>query len=125
MPQLHAIEDSNLDREIIRQSLDAISADIGVAIRDAGLGAIPTYIVIPNSGNALATVMTPRDPSPNDWERIMEIACRVIQDKLGSGRLHTREMAWALANEPSVADEATADPTRETVFSEEGSAGLS
>jgi hypothetical protein len=105
MPQISNIEDFDPDREMIRQSLDAISSDIGMAMRDAGLGGIPTYVVIPNSGFAIATVMTPLDPTEEVWARIMEIACRVIQEKIGSGRLHTREMAWTMANEPSgVAD---------------------
>src|SRR5215467_11834578 len=100
MPQMCNVEDFNPDREVIRQSLDAISADIGMAMRDAGLGAIPTFIVIPNSGDALVTVMTPIDPSEADWDSVMEIACQVIQAKLGFERLITREMAWTMANEP-------------------------
>jgi hypothetical protein len=100
MPQICNVEDFNPDREMIRQSLDAISADIGIAMREAGLGAIPTYVVIPNSGLAVATVMTPLDPTEEIWARIMEIACRVIQEKIGSGQLQTRAMAWTMANEP-------------------------
>jgi hypothetical protein len=38
MPQICNVEDFNPDREMIRQSLDAISADIGMAMRNAGLG---------------------------------------------------------------------------------------
>ena len=68
-------------------------------------GTVASIIVIPNSGSAVATVMTPLDPTEEVWARIMEIACRVIQEKIGSGRLHTREMACTMANEPSgVAD---------------------
>jgi hypothetical protein len=85
---------------MIRHSLDAISANIGMAIRDAGLGTIPTYIVVPHSGNAVAMVMTPLDPLEADWDRVMEIACQVIQARRGIERLHTREMAWTMANEP-------------------------
>jgi hypothetical protein len=125
MPQICSIEDCDPDREMIRQSLDAISADIGVAMRDAGLGAIPTYVVIPNSGNAVATVMTPLDPTEEIWARIMEIACRVIQEKIGSGRLHTRDMAWTMANEPTGVADVTAGPMGETVVFAEGPAVVS
>jgi hypothetical protein len=120
MPQICNIEDFDPDREMIRQSLDAISTDIGMAMRDSGLGAIPTYVVIPNSGNAVATVMTPLDPTEEVWARIMEIACRVIQEKIGSGRLHTREMAWTMANEPSGVPDVTAGPIGEPAVSAEG-----
>jgi hypothetical protein len=42
MPKIFNVEGFNPDRETIRQSLDAISADIGMAMREAGLSAIPT-----------------------------------------------------------------------------------
>jgi hypothetical protein len=119
MPQLGNIEDFDQNREMVRQSRDAISADIGMAMRDAGLGAIPTYIVLSNSGNALAMVMTPLDPSQADWDRVMEIACQVIQAKLGTERLHTREMAWVMANDPSGAADVTAGPIGEPAISAE------
>jgi hypothetical protein len=98
------------DRAIIRQSLEAISADTGTAMRDAGLSAIPVYVVIPNSGTALVTVMTPLDPADADWDRVMENACQVIQAKLGTDRLHTRGMAWTTANEPRGGRDVTAGP---------------
>jgi hypothetical protein len=110
MPQISNIDDCDPDREMIRQSLDAISADIGVAMRNAGLGAIPTFIVLPNSGNALAMVMTPHDPSQADWDRVTDIACRVIREKIGGDGLHTRGMAWAMASEPSGVPDVTAGP---------------
>ena len=42
-------------REIIRQSLDAITNDIGLAMRDVGLN-FPLYITVRNSGDALVTI---------------------------------------------------------------------
>jgi hypothetical protein len=125
MPQICNVEDFNPNREMIRQSLDAISTDIRMATLDAGLGSIPTYLVLPNSGNALAMVMTPLDPSEADWDRVMEIACQVIQAKLGTARLHARELAWTMANEPSDAAEVTAGPIGEPAVSAEGPAAVS
>jgi hypothetical protein len=110
---------------MIRESLDSISADIGMAMRDAGLGAIPICIGIPNSGDALAMVMTPLDPTQADWDHVMEIACGVIRDKIGSGRLRTREMSWAMANEPSGVSEVAAGPIGNPPVSAEGSAVVS
>ena len=42
----------NAQRDIIRQSLDAITNDIGMAMRDVGL-TFPLYITVRNSGDAL------------------------------------------------------------------------
>ena len=61
-------------RDIIRQSLDAIVNDIGMAMRDVGL-TFPLYITVRNSGDALVTLRprltakrwvknAPRRPSP-------------------------------------------------------------
>ncbi len=52
--------DDSLDvqRDIIRQSLNAIVNDIGMAMRDVGL-TFPLYITVRNSGDALVTMMTP------------------------------------------------------------------
>jgi hypothetical protein len=47
MPQMCNIEDFDPDRDMIRQSLDAMANDIGMAMRDAGLADILTYLVIP------------------------------------------------------------------------------
>ena len=47
------IFDDKLDaqRDIIRQSLDQITNDIGMAMRDVGL-TFPVYITVRNSGDA-------------------------------------------------------------------------
>jgi hypothetical protein len=44
-------------REIIRQSLDAIANEIGMAMRDVGL-TFPVYMTVRNSGDALVTIAT-------------------------------------------------------------------
>ena len=49
-------------RETIRESLDAIANDIGMAMRDVGLR-FPVYITVRASGDSLATIATPLDPS--------------------------------------------------------------
>jgi hypothetical protein len=84
-------------REIIRLSLDAITNDIGMALRDAGL-TFPIFITVPYSGDALATLATPLDPPEPDWSHALDIACRVIQEKLSSGNLRTRELACTAIN---------------------------
>jgi hypothetical protein len=87
----------NAQRDIIRQSLDAIANDIGMAMRDAGL-TFPIYFAMPNSGDAVVTIATTLDPSDDDWREAAAIVCQIIQEKIGCGRLQGRELACAVAN---------------------------
>ena len=115
---LHTTEDSIIDtlddqedtqfedrletqRETIRQSLDAIANDIGMVMRDVGLN-FPVYITVRNSGNSLATIATPLDPSDEDWSRASAIVCQIIQKRIGCGRLRGRELSCAVANSPPI-----------------------
>jgi hypothetical protein len=84
-------------RDIIRQSLDAISNDIGTAMRDVGL-TFPLYITVRNSGDSLVTIATPLDPSDEQWQHAREIVCRTLEERIGRGRLQGRELACAIAN---------------------------
>ena len=65
--------DDKLDtqRDIIRQSINEIANDIGMAMRDVGL-TFPLYITVRNSGDALVTIATPLDPSDADWQQASE-----------------------------------------------------
>ena len=65
-------------RDIIQRSLDEIAADVGVALRDAGL-TCPVFLTVPNSGNSLATVATPIDPPDEDWSRVIAIVCQILE----------------------------------------------
>ena len=84
-------------RDFIRQSLDAITNDIGMAMRDVGL-TFPLYITVRNSGDSLVTIATPLDPPVTDWQRAREIVCRTLEERVGCGRLGGRELACAIAN---------------------------
>ena len=84
-------------RDIIRQSLDVITNDIGMAMRDVGL-TFPLYITVRNSGDALVTIATTLDPSDDDWRRAREIVCRTLEERVGCDRLGGRELACAIAN---------------------------
>ena len=88
------IFDDRLDaqRDIIRQSLDEIANDIGTAMRDVGL-TFPVYMTVRNSGDALVTIATTLDPSDADWQQASEIVCRIIQEKVGCGRLRGQDTA--------------------------------
>ena len=91
--------DMRLDaqRDIIRQSLDTIINDIGVAMRDVGL-TFPLYITVRNSGDALVTIATPLDPLDADWQQASAIVCRTLEERVGCDRLRGRELSCAIAN---------------------------
>jgi hypothetical protein len=102
------IDYRDAQRETIRKSLKEITNDIGMALRDAGL-MFPIYLVVPNSGDAIVSVVTSLDPSDDDWSRAMEIVCSVIQEKIGSGKLHGRALTCAAINTPMISAYVTAD----------------
>jgi hypothetical protein len=87
----------NTQRNIIRQSLDDIANDIGMAMRDVGL-TFPVYMTVRNSGDALVTIATTLDPSSADWQRASELVCRILEEKVGCGRLRGQELPCAIAN---------------------------
>ena len=53
MPQITP-DDLELQRDSIKGSLNEINNDIAMEMRDAGFGGFPVYLVIPNSGAAIA-----------------------------------------------------------------------
>ena len=82
MPQL--VESQ---REIIRQSLDEIAADVATAPRDAHLD-FPVFLTVPNTGHSIATFATRLDPSDGDWSRASAIVRRIIGQRLCGRALH-------------------------------------
>ena len=64
-------------REIIRQSLDEIATEVATALRDAHLD-FPVFLTVPNSGEFLATMACPLDPSDGDWSHASAIVCRIV-----------------------------------------------
>ena len=96
--QHHEIDDAlDAQRDIIRQSLNAITNDIGMAMRDVGL-TFPLYITVRNSGDALVTIATPLDPSDAEWQQASAIVCRTLEKRVGCDRLRGQELACAIAN---------------------------
>ena len=96
-PQTESEDRLDAQRDIIRQSLDAITNDIGMAMRDVGL-TFPLYITVRNSGDSLVTIATSLDPSDEEWEHARQIVCRTLEGRVGCGRLGGRELACAIAN---------------------------
>jgi hypothetical protein len=84
-------------REVVRQALDEIAVEIGIALRDANLS-YPVYLTVPTSGASVATIATPRDPSDEDWSQASAIVCGVIGKRLGNVRLRGLPLPCAVAN---------------------------
>ena len=96
------------DRGIIRQSLGEIVAEVGVALRHAGLIS-PVYLCIPLSGDALVTLATPVDPSDDDWSLATEIVKQIISKKLDGIGLRSHDLQCAIASATMGAAEITRD----------------
>jgi hypothetical protein len=108
-PQTQPEKRLDAQRNIIRQSLDAIVNNIGMAMRDVGL-TFPLYITVRNSGDALVTIATSLDPSATDWQQASAIVCRTLEERVGCRHLRGRELSCAIANAGSMnAADVTAD----------------
>lgn len=95
-------------RTMLRGTLPEIVSDIGMALHDVGLH-FPIFITLPTSGNAIATIATPLDPSDDDWQGALDIACEMIRNRIGCGPLRTRSMACAVADGTISATELSTD----------------
>jgi hypothetical protein len=90
-------DDIDTQRYIIKDSLDE------------GLH-FPVYITVRKSGDSLATIATPLDPSDDDWSRATAIVCEIIGQKIGDSKLRSRELLCAVANAaPIIAAEVTVE----------------
>jgi hypothetical protein len=97
MPQIIEPMTPDAQREVIRLALNDIVAEVGAALRNAQLD-FPVYVAIPNSGQSVATVATPLDPSDTQWSQATAIVRRIIGRQLGDVRLRGRPLHCAVAN---------------------------
>jgi hypothetical protein len=112
---LELSNDDEIDaqRSIIRQSLDEIANDVGMAMRDSRMD-FPLGLTVPNSGYAIVTMLTPVDPSEEDWLHATDIVCQIVAERLGGMRLRHRPLPCAMANAPISAADVTADDRTES-----------
>jgi hypothetical protein len=108
MPQIIEPTTPDAQRSVIRQSLYEIASEVGTALREANLD-FPVFLTVPNSGESLATMACPLDPSDADWSRASAIVCRIIGQRLGDARLCGRSMTCAVANATMGAADVMAD----------------
>ena len=106
--QLELTNDDQLEtqRSIIRQSLDELPSELGIAMRAANMN-YPIGLAVPTSGEALITMVTPVDPSDDDWSHATAIVRQIVAKRLGGIRLRSRPLTCAMANAPMNAAEIT------------------
>ena len=63
--QSEEIDHRYAQRDLIRQSLNEIASDLSMEMRD---------------------------PSDEDWEKVTAIVCRILQKRIGGGRLRGKEL---------------------------------
>jgi hypothetical protein len=105
--ELSPNERLEVHREIIRRSLHEIATEVETALREVGLN-YPVFLTVPHSGDPIATIATPLDPSNDDWLKMSAIACRVVGRRLGI-RLIDNALPCAMANAAMSAADLTAD----------------
>jgi hypothetical protein len=113
MPQIVEPITPEAQRAVIRLTLDEIAAEVGIALRDARLD-FPVYLTVANSGESVATIACPLDPSDEDWSHASAIVCRIIGQRLGDVRLRGRPLHCAVANGTIAVADVTAELGGET-----------
>jgi hypothetical protein len=108
MPQIVEPTEPEAQREVIRLVLDEIAAEVSIALRDAQL-AFPVYVAVPNSGQSVASMACPLDPTASQWSKAKAIVCRIIGARLGDVRLRGQPLHCAVANGAIAATDVTAD----------------
>jgi hypothetical protein len=87
-------------REKLILILPQIASEVTTAIRAANL-AIPIFFMIPTTGDTLLTFATPADPTDADWDHASEIIRRIVEAKIGVGKLVTRPV-HCISSEASI-----------------------
>ena len=90
-------DDLETRRSTIRQSLDEIVNHVSIAMRDAHLD-FPLALTIPSAGHAFIWMMTPGDPSVEEWEQASAIVRKIVGEKLGDIRLRSKHLPCAMVN---------------------------
>jgi hypothetical protein len=78
-------DDLEAQRSTIRQSLTEIGDDISFAMCSGNL-TFPLAIGVPSFG-PLLTMMTPNDPTDEEWSKVSAIVCEVVATKLDASAL--------------------------------------
>jgi hypothetical protein len=66
-------------------------------MRDAHLH-FPLGLIVPNSGDAIATMVTPDDPSDDDWAQASKIVCQIFGAMLKGLNVYGRPLPCTMVN---------------------------
>ncbi len=77
-----------------RNLLPDITQEVKQALKEAGIE-MDVFLMIPMSGDALATFGTIIDPPDEVWARVGEIVCLVLRKAVGLGPVRCRGLACA------------------------------
>jgi hypothetical protein len=111
--QKDASEDDGIevDREIIRNSLNEITNEVGIRLRKSSLN-LPVFLTVPSSGKAMMMIATPidaEDDTGGEWFRITEIIREVISERLDGVKLRGQDLPCAMVNTTMSAAEVTVE----------------
>jgi hypothetical protein len=81
-------------RASARNLLAHMTQEVKQALKEAGIE-IDVFVVIPATGDAVATFGTLADPSDEVWSRVSEIVCSIVRRSVGLTRTRCREVVCA------------------------------
>jgi hypothetical protein len=91
-------------RSILRQSLDETANAVRIEMNGAGLS-FPFGMTVPESGLSLVTMVTPVDPSDEEWSQATTIVCQIVAQKLGGIGVRCRPLPCVMVNPTMMAAE--------------------
>ena len=93
-----SMDDVTTYRARARDLLTEITRQVRQALDDAGIS-LDVFVMIPSSGDAIATFGTVADPSDETWDRTSKIISSIVGESVGLARTRCREVACASTSE--------------------------
>jgi hypothetical protein len=81
-----------------RDLLTEITRQVRQALDDAGIS-LDVFVMIPSSGDAIATFGTAANPTDEAWDRASKIISSIVGESVGLARTRCREVACASTGE--------------------------
>jgi hypothetical protein len=92
-----------------RNLLPQITQQVRQALEEAGIK-IDVFLMVPTTGDAVASFGTITDPPDKEWARVSEMVSAIVRQSVGLTHTRCREIACA-----STTDAITAAPQEEAV----------
>ncbi len=77
-------------RATARNLLPQLTQQVKAALKEAGID-LDVFLMVPMSGDAVATFGTVIDPPEEEWARVSEIVCSIVREAVGLDRVRSRE----------------------------------